>query len=150
MFPVSIMILRDMVRHWKAVTECFHKLTGQVLSHLKDAEVEVRAYEDFASTLQTKARDGCKAPCSYLSYSSCHSSWCLWKYVNILWNLWRNHSSPKHSFSPGWFQSCSLQASVFQFHWAARKHYSPCIPCSTWQCSRFGWIFKATWICMDL
>ena len=32
------------------------------------------------------------------------------------------------------FQSCSLQASVFQFHWAAWKGYSPCIPCSTWQC----------------
>ena len=64
-----IMILKE-VRHCKAVTECSNKLTGQVLSHLQDAEVKVRAYEDFASTLQTKVRDGCKAPCAYWSYLS--------------------------------------------------------------------------------
>eukprot|EP00435_Cladocopium_sp_Y103_P009877 s1402_g2.t1 len=36
------------------------KLTPEVLSHLQDAEVEVRVYEDFANTLQRKVRDGCK------------------------------------------------------------------------------------------
>ena len=69
MFPDVSSFHHDTGRHGEALrsTGCFHKLTGQVLSHLKDAEVEVCAYEDFASTLQTKVRDGCKAPCSYLS-----------------------------------------------------------------------------------
>ena len=41
---------------------------SQVLSHLRDAEVEVHAYDDFRNALQAKVRSGLKVPRPSLNY----------------------------------------------------------------------------------